>query len=177
MNFRMWTAAVCGLVVFAAGAMAQAQKKGPLSPKAEADVTIAGKKISVVYSAPSLRGRQFLPGLHQYGQVWRAGANSATTLKTDADLDFGGVTVPKGEYTLYALLDMEAWKLIINKQTGQWGTVYNKDQDLGRVPMKMSKPASTVETFKITLSDKGGNKGELRMEWENSVATAAFTVK
>jgi hypothetical protein len=156
---------------------ALAQKKAPLSPPASTSITVNGKTISIKYSAPSLRGRQFIGGLHQYGQVWRAGANSATSLHTDADLDIGGLSVPKGDYTLYVLLDPNAWQLIINKQTGQWGTVYNQEQDLGRVKMTMSKPASPVETYKITLAEQGGNKARLQMEWENSIATVPITVK
>ena len=177
MKTRMLAAAVCGILFTAASAFAQAQKKAPLSPKAETSATIAGKKLSIAYSAPSLRGRKFIGGLHQYGQVWRAGANSATAFHTDASLDIGGLAVPAGDYTLYVMHEEPAWKLVINKQTGQWGTVYSQDQDLGRVAMKMSKPAATIETFKITLSDKGGNHGELRLEWENSIAAVPITVK
>ena len=70
----------------------------------------------------------------------------------------------------------DTWQLVINKQTGQWGTQYDQSMDLGRAKMTMSKPSSTVETFKITLSDKGGSKGELRMEWEDSVATVPIVV-
>jgi hypothetical protein len=175
MNF-MKQLLICGALL-AAVAFGQGQKKAPASPKADTAITVNGKKISVAYSAPSLRGRKFIGGLHQYGQVWRAGANNATALHTDADLDIGGLAVPKGDYTLYVLLDATAWQLVINKQTGQWGTVYQQDQDLGRVKMTMSKPAATMETYKITLSEKGGNKAELRLEWEDSVATVPVTVK
>jgi hypothetical protein len=67
--------------------------------------------------------------------VWRAGANAATSIHTDADLVIKGLAVPKGDYTIYVLVNTDPWQLIINKQTGQWGLTYNKDQDLGRVPM------------------------------------------
>jgi hypothetical protein len=160
----------------AAAALVHAQGKGPLSPPASTSVTIGGKTLSIKYSAPSLRGRKFLGGLHQPGTVWRAGANDATALHTDADLDLGGLNVPKGDYTLYVLLDPQ-WQLIVNKQTGQWGTEYDQGRDLGRIKMTMTKPPSPIETFKITLSEKGGNKGQLQMEWENSIATVPFTVK
>jgi len=168
---------VIGAALAIAAAVSAHGQRAPLSPPASTSVTIAGKALGIKYSAPSLRGRKFIGGLHQYGQVWRAGANNATAFHTDADLDLGGLNVPKGDYTLYVLLDPAQWQLIVNKQTGQWGTEYDHGQDLGRVKMTMTRPASPIETFKITLSDKGGNKGELRMEWENSIAVVPFTVK
>jgi hypothetical protein len=109
--------------------------------------------------------------------VWRTGANSATALHTDADLDINGLQVPKGDYTIFTLVNTTPWELIINKQTGQWGLSYNKDMDLGRVKMNMSKPAAPIETFKITLSSTGANTGKLQLEWENVVASVPFKVK
>ena len=70
--------------------------------------------------------------------VWRAGANAATKLHTDADLDIGGLSVPKGDYTLFVdISDPDKWVLIVNKQTGQWGLAYDKSQDLGTARMTM----------------------------------------
>jgi hypothetical protein len=110
--------------------------------------------------------------------VWRAGANAATKFHTDADLDVGGMVVAKGDYTLYVdLSDPAKWQLVINKQTGQWGLTYNKDQDLGRVPMNMAKPAAVTEDLKYTLSDDGGNKGKLTLAWERVAASVRITVK
>jgi Protein of unknown function (DUF2911) len=163
------------LIVFAAIQYpVQAQKP---SPPAETSVTINGKKITITYSAPSMRERKIFGGLEPYGKVWRAGANEATSLSTDADLDINGLKVPAGKYTLYVWLDANQWQLIVNKQTGQWGTVYNEKQDLGRVQMTMSKPSAPVETYKMTLSSAGGNKGKLTLEWENTVASVPFTVQ
>ena len=153
------------------------------SPPAQTSVTIGGKTLTIKYSAPSVRGRKIFGDgglLSNDGTypVWRAGANAATAFHTDADLDVGGLSVPKGDYTLFVLVqDPNAWQLIINKQTGQWGLRYNESQDLGRVKMTMSKPSSPIETFKITLSDSGGNKGKLQMEWENHIAAVPITVK
>jgi hypothetical protein len=152
------------------------------SPPAETSVTIGGKKITINYSAPSMRGRQIFGAGGVVSNdatypVWRAGANAATALHTDAELTIGDLKVPKGDYTIYVAVDPQPWKLIINKQTGQGGTVYNQGQDLGRVPMKMSKPAKPVETYKMTLSSSGGNKGTLTLEWENVVASVDFTTK
>jgi hypothetical protein len=109
--------------------------------------------------------------------VWRAGANSATAFHTDADLNIGGLNVPKGDYTLYVnIKDPDHWEFIVNKQTGQWGLTYDQTQDLGRVKMTMSKPASPIETLKYTISDLGDGKGKLQLEWENHIASVPLTV-
>ena len=165
--------------------LAQEQKKGekkgaPLSPSASTSVTINGKAIAIKYSAPSMRGRKIFNGsgaLQPDNTIWRAGANEATALHTDADLDINGLAVAKGDYTLYVWLDPKEWKLVINKQTGQSGMDYSQEQDLGRVPMTMSKPPAPIETYKMTLSSAGGNKGKLQLEWENVIASVPLTVK
>jgi hypothetical protein len=174
----MLIAAAAGLVA----AQEQKMRKAPASPPAETSVAVNGKTVTIKYSAPSLRGRDvFGPNgpvrKDSTYPVWRAGANSATTLHTEADLDINGLAVPKGDYTLFVLLEEGKWQLIVNKQTGQWGLAYDKAQDLGRVPMTMSKPPAPVETFKITLSSAGGNRGKLQMEWADVVASVPFTVK
>ena len=153
-----------------------------LSPPAQTSVTINGKKLTVSYSAPSVRGRKmFGPGgvisRDPTYPVWRAGANDATAFHTDADLEMNGLRIPKGDYTLWVLPEANQWKLIVNKQTGQWGLEYHQDRDLGRVPMAISKPPKPIETLKITLSAAGGNQGKLEMAWDNYVASVPFIVK
>jgi hypothetical protein len=153
------------------------------SPGATATGTINGKTIAVRYSAPSVRGRQIfgaggLLSRDPTYPAWRAGANGATTLTTDADLMVGSLAVPKGTYTLYAWVqNPDAWDLIISRQTGQWGLSYDPKQDLGRVKMTMSKPPSLVERLKYSIADNGAGKGELRLEWEHRVASVPITVK
>jgi hypothetical protein len=147
------------------------------SPPAETSVTIAGKAIRIQYAAPSMRGRKIFGGLEPYGRVWRAGANDATALHTDANLDIGGLSVPKGDYTLFVYLDPNQWQLIVSKQTGEWGLDYNPSRDLGRVKMDMSKPPKPIETYKMTLSSVGANKGKLQLAWENTIAEVGITVK
>ncbi len=160
------------LAVFATCSPAQTKP----SPPAEAQVTIDGKSITIKYSAPSMRGRKIFGGLVPYGKVWRAGANEATALHTDADLALGDLKVPKGNYTLYILPEDNKWTLIVNKQTGQWGTEYDQAQDLGRVPLELSKSPAPIETYKVTLSSKGGKNGQLQFAWDTTVATTAFSV-
>jgi hypothetical protein len=174
-------AAVALIAVSLASAQPPAQKQ-PLSPPAGASVTIAGKMLTIKYSAPSVRGRQVFGdggviSKDKTYPVWRAGANAATAFHTDADLDIKGLAVPKGDYTLFVLTKPEPWQLIINKQTGQWGLSYDQAQDLGRVPMDISKPPALIETLKYTLTGAGADSGKLQLEWENVVASVPFTVK
>jgi len=152
------------------------------SPAAKTEVTVGGKKITINYSAPSLRGRKDIFGAggpikaDSTYPVWRAGANNATALHTDADLMIGSLHVPKGDYTLFVDIGKTPWQLIVNKQTGQGGLDYDAKQDFGRVPMKMSKPPATVEAFKITLTQAGGSNAKLEMAWENTAASVDIMV-
>ena len=143
--------------------------KKPLSPPEQASVTLSGKKVTIDYSAPSMRARKIFGGLVPYDKVWRTGANPATSLKTEANLQIGSLPVPAGNYTIYSLPSESGWKLIISKQTGQWGTVYNQDQDLGRVDMsKGPTPPSPVETFAIKFENTQGNSTELHLVWDTT---------
>jgi hypothetical protein len=170
---------VLGLAVVAGLAFAQA------SPPKETSAVIRGKKITIKYSAPSVRGRKIFGGsgaLQPDNTVWRAGANNATALHTDGDIMIGNLNVPAGDYTLYVFLDPKGWQLMVSKQTGQWGinrdgsTSLDESKAIGRTPMKMSKPASLVETYKMNLAGDGKN-GTLTLEWENVSASVDITAK
>jgi Protein of unknown function (DUF2911) len=171
------------LLTIAALLVAAASVVSAQSPPGSATVSIAGKILSVRYSAPSVRGRRIfgdggLLSRDPTYPAWRAGANSATTFHTDADLDVGGLHVPKGTYTFYVWVkDPEAWQLIVSKQTGQWGLSYNASQDLGRVKMTMAKPPALVETLSYALADQGSGKAELRLAWEHHIATVPIALK
>ena len=146
-----------------------AKQNPPLSPAEQASVTLNGKEITIDYCAPSLRGRKVGGELAPYGKVWRTGANTATTLKTQSTLHIGNLVVPAGTYTLYSLPGEHGWKLIVNKQTEQWGTVYNEDQDLGRVDMlEGAMPSAPVEKFLINFEHTKGNKTELHLHWDTT---------
>ena len=164
------TATLLLCILFTAAVASAQEAKKPLSPPAKAEATLSGKKVTIDYSAPSKRDRVIMGGLVPYGQVWRTGANAATTLTTEADLMIGSVHVPKGTYTLYTIPGEKEWTLIVNKQTGQWGTEYNAAQDLGRTTMTVSPVKSTVETFVIGI-DKN-----LTLTWENTRASVPVMV-
>jgi Protein of unknown function (DUF2911) len=165
----MRNAFILSLCFIAVAAFAQEPKK-PLSPPAKAEATLNGKKVTIAYSAPSKRGRAIMGGLVPYGKVWRTGANAATTLTTEGDLMIGTLLVPKGTYTLYTIPNEKEWTLIINKQSGQWGTEYDQAQDLGRVAMTVAPVKETVETFAIGI-DK-----TLNLTWENTRASVPVAV-
>ncbi|HEU4520679.1 MAG TPA: DUF2911 domain-containing protein [Thermoanaerobaculia bacterium] len=165
------TAAIC-LVA----AMAMAQDKKPLSPPAKAEARIGGKTVTVNYNAPSKRNRVIMGELVPYGKVWRTGANAATTLTTEADVMIGNLHVPAGKYTLFTIPGEKEWTLIVNKQTGQWGTNHDASQDLGRVKMTVKPLKNTVETFAIDVKPGAASNGVLTMSWENTEASVPLTV-
>jgi len=153
-------------------AIAVAQDKKPLSPPGQASLKFAdGHTVTIDYSRPSMRNRKIFGGLVPFDQVWRTGANAATRLKTDVDLNIGGTSVPAGSYTIYTLPGMSNWQLIVNKQTGQWGTEYSQGQDLARIPMRVTQRPSGLETFTISFDKTGANAAVLKLEWENTIAT------
>jgi hypothetical protein len=168
---RLWMLTIASVTVLTALIIAQEQKK-PLSPPGTATVTFAdGKTVTIDYSRPSMRNRKIFGGLVPYDQVWRTGANAATSLKTDVALNIGGTHIPAGSYTLYTIPGMNSWQLIINKQTGQWGTEYNQGQDLVRIPMTVTQRSSGLEIFTISFDKTGGNSATLKLEWENTIAS------
>jgi Protein of unknown function (DUF2911) len=173
---RLWMFVILALVIFTIACVAQGNK--PLSPPGEASVKFDdGKTVTIQYSRPSMRGRKIFGGLVPYDQVWRTGANSATSLKTDVDLTIGGASVPAGSYTLYTLPSANSWKLIINKQTGQWGTEYSQGQDLARVDMKVGQLPSGMETFTISLDKTNPTSAMLKLDWENTIASVEVKEK
>src|SRR5712664_4369020 len=160
------------LGLMAALGSAQTDKAARPSPPAKASCTLAdGKAITVDYSSPRAKGRKIFGGLVPYGQVWRAGANEATTFATSSDITVGGKAVPAGKYTIFAIPGEDKWTLVISKKTGEWGTAYpGTDNDLARIDMKASKTSSPVENFTIAFDQKG-NGCTMRMEWENTNAS------
>ena len=126
-----------------------------------------------------MKSRQIFGGLVPYGEVWRAGANEATTFVTGANLSTSGTDVPAGSYTLFTVPEKDKWTLIISKVTGEWGVPYKEEyrsQELARVPMTVSKTSGPVENFTISFDQSGGSC-RLQMSWENTQASAKFTAK
>jgi Protein of unknown function (DUF2911) len=169
--------AFCALLTLAL--TISAQPKAPASPAATLEATIAGKKVTINYSRPSMKGRKVMGELVPYDKVWRTGANKATVFTTEVDLMFGKTVVPAGTYSLFTLPSASGWKLIINKFMPSWGIPYKAEyekDELARIPMTVGKTAAPVEMFTINLEGKG-KKGKLTLEWENTSAAIEFAYK
>jgi hypothetical protein len=156
--------------------------KKRVSAPAKASATLPNGTITIDYCAPVADGREIFGAtgtenkpLVPYGEVWRTGANAATTLKTSSALQIGDLNVPAGTYTIYSLPAAGGFTLIVNKQTGQWGTVYDKAQDLGRVQMSTGTNAVPVETFKIDFEKTTGSTTELHLKWASVDASVQIT--
>lgn len=135
-----------------------------------------GGIVLVDYGRPMVRERTVWGGaLVPYDSVWRAGANDATHLFTTRTLTFGSVTVPPGSYTLWMQHTRSGTFLIVNRQTGQWGTVYDAAQDVGRIPMQMTASPSHVEELTVTVRALGNNRGAIEYAWGPSILAATFT--
>jgi hypothetical protein len=158
---------------------------GAVSPHETINATIDGAKITIVYGRPYTKNprtgepRKIWGALVPYGKVWRTGADAATLFTTDQPLMFGDVSVPAGTYSLYTQPEESGTsKLIINKQTGQWGTEYEKGQDLARVDMKKETLDKAVDQFTIAVEkDPSGTGGVIKLSWEKTEYLVSFTVK
>ncbi len=152
--------------------LAQQDKSSRPSPPAKAECKLANAKtVTIDYSSPRAKGRKIFGGLVPYGQIWRAGANEATSLVTTSDITVRGTVVPAGNYTIFMVPAEDKWTLVISKKTGEWGTAYpGPENDLARIDMKVSKTSSPAENFTIAFDHSGGGC-TLRMEWENTRAS------
>jgi D-alanyl-D-alanine carboxypeptidase len=149
------------------------------NPRDTAKLALKGKAISVEYGRPSLKGRSVTQMLEQLkpGDVWRLGADKSTTLSTAADLVFSSVAIPTGDYSLWARREADnTWKLVFNKQHGQWGTKHDAAQDLAAVPLKETKAAKAEEMVTINLAKEGAG-GVLAIQWGDMKLTANFKAK
>jgi Protein of unknown function (DUF2911) len=166
------SALIATLTLAGIAVVAQQDKSSRPSPPAKTECKLqGGKDITIDYSSPRAKGRKIFGGLVPYGQIWRAGANEATTLVTGSDVSIGGKAVPAGSYTIFTIPGEGKWTLVISKKTGEWGTAYpGPDNDLARIDMKVSKLAAPVENFTIAL-DPAGAGCTLKMEWETTEAS------
>ena len=157
-----------GMFFFIPGSNAQDK---PLSPKETVEGKVAGVDTEIVYCRPSARGRKMIGGKDPYGKVWRTGANAATTIEFDKDVQIEGKSLPAGKYALFTIPNEDQWTIIFNKDYNQQGAYnYDEKKDVLRVNVKPKKTAEFVETFTIALE-----KDNVNMKWENTAV--AFKVK
>jgi hypothetical protein len=161
------------LFVFSASLLAveaQSQEK-PLSPKETVTGKINGVETEIVYCRPSARGRKMIGGKEPYGEVWRTGANAATTIEFDKPVKIEGKSLPAGKYALFTIPNENEWTIIINKDFNQQGAYnYDEKKDVLRVNVKPKKTSEFVETFTITPE-----KDRVSLKWENT--EVAFKVQ
>ena len=164
-------------ILFTTAAFAQMGGSRP-SPAASANCDLGGgKTIKTDYSSPRVKGRKIYGELVPFGQVWRTGANEATTFVAGADVVVGGKAVPAGSYTIFTVPNADKWTLIINKKTGEWGIPYKYESDeLARADMKVSKLPSPVENFTISY-DKSAGGCTLRIDWAATRASVDISAK
>jgi hypothetical protein len=148
---------------------------GALSPRDTVQATAGGAALWIDYGRPGKRGRVVFGEVVPYGEVWRTGANAATQFRTDRALDFGGTTLPVGMYTLWTLPSPGGWKLMVNSETGQWGTEHKPEKDLFTLPMTVSTLPAVVERFTIHV-ETNAEGGVLHMDWDTTRASIPFRV-
>jgi hypothetical protein len=160
--------------------LAAAERKSgqqQLSVRDTVRATIGRATFSVDYSRPLARGRTLLGNVIPYERVWRTGANAATQFTTSAPVTIGRLSVPAGTYTLWTVPRVSGVELIVNKQTGQWGTEYGRAHDLGTVAMKSESVDSPVEQFTIAIEPGDARRGTLVMSWGTFRWTAPIVVQ
>ena len=169
---------VQGLDFAALGKSFAPRSLGALSPPDSVKATVAGATLAIRYSRPSARGRVVFGNVVPWNQVWRTGANQATVLETSADLVVAGTALPAGKYSLWTVPSPTGWKLIINRNTGQWGTDYDAKYDFARLDMQVEPMAQPVEQFTIAIEPSGGGGvGVLKLEWEKTRASVQVARK
>ncbi|HEX9611458.1 MAG TPA: DUF2911 domain-containing protein [Gemmatimonadales bacterium] len=175
-TLQVEVARVPSIAMAAMGPAFAARSLGPLSVRDTARATLAGGEIWVDYGRPQKRGRVIFGNVVPWHQVWRTGANAATQFYTPVDLVIGGTAVPAGTYTLWTLPTPAGWKLIVNKQHGQWGTEYHVEQDLARVDMRVEALAAPVEICVITIEPRGPG-AVLQVVWDQTRASVEIAKK
>ncbi len=178
----MRTARFLAVLLLVTVAFAQGNKANRPSPPGSAEATVGGKKVHIDYSRPKVQdpetgAKRKMIGAHDpYGQVWRTGANEATTFVTEGDVSVGGTRIPAGSYTLYTLPEADKWTLIVSKKTGQWGIPYpGASFDLARIPMNAEKGGSFVDQFTISLEPRVAGAAQLVLAWEDWMASVRIT--
>lgn len=146
-----------------------------VSPHETVSAAIAGKKITIEYGRPYVKGRNvWADPIAPYGKVWRTGADEATTFTCEGDVMLGSLHVPAGTYSLFTIPGEKEWTLILNKVAKQWGAFkYDEKMDLGRVKMAARKVAAPVEQLTISIEPGGGNEGVLKIAWSDTEASVA----
>ncbi len=153
---------------------ASAQPAGGPPARGKAEMKAGPGSVTIDYGRPSLKGRDMLSQL-QDGSFWRMGMNQATVLTTPVDLTFGSTKVAKGAYSIWLKKAGDAFQLVFNSQTGQWGTQHDASKDVTSVEMTKAPLSSPVETFTIEITP-AANGGTLDLSWGAMKLAAPFQI-
>jgi len=148
-----------------------------LSVRDTVRATVGAATLVVDYGRPQARGRKLLGNVIDYDRVWRTGANAATQFTTSAPITLAGLSLPAGAYTLWTVPHVRGVDLIVNRQTGQWGTEYRRAQDLGKARMRSDSTDTPVERFTISIVPDDARHGKLVMAWGTFRWTAPIEVR
>ncbi|PRY09875.1 Protein of unknown function (DUF2911) [Pontibacter ummariensis] len=160
-GLRLLTLLLLGVLI-SASAWAQDSKANRASPPATATGKVGPATVVVNYSSPAVNGREIWGDLVRYGEVWRSGANEATTVEVDQDVLVEGQRLPAGRYSFYTIPGEDEWTVIFNKVADQWGTQYDQQQDALRVTAKPQKSTAMNERLKYDVTNDG-----IVLLWEN----------
>ena len=152
------------------------QGANQLSVRDTARGQIGRATFAIDYGRPLMRGRVLLGHVIELNEVWRTGANAATQFTTSSPITVGTLTVPAGSYTLWTKPSDAGVTLIVNRETGQWGTGFDYREDLGRTPMRVDVAKTPVEKFTISVTPSDTRHGALVMEWGTFRWSAPITV-
>ena len=137
------------------------------SPEAVAVFKQDGLEVEVNYCQPAKQGRAIFGTLLPYGKVWRTGANEATVISFNKDVLLAGKPLKAGKYTLWTIPGANEWTIILNSQTGQWGTSYDESQDVLRVKVASATKPDMAESFKIDFSPQDGGS-DMLLRWDST---------
>ena len=138
------------------------------SPESSISYSVGYTKITINYSAPAVKDRTIWGDLVPYGQVWRAGANQATTMEFSTDVMIEGKPLPAGKYAFFLIPTEENWTAIFNSDTEQWGAyAYDESKDVLRVEIEPKSSRISEERLNYGIVDQGVDRGYIRIGWEN----------
>ncbi|MEM6325896.1 MAG: DUF2911 domain-containing protein [Bacteroidota bacterium] len=181
MKLSLFFAATAALLLLAPTASAQdaparGNDEARVSPNASVMQTIGTTNVTVHYGRPSVRGRDIFGGLEPYGQVWRTGANEATTISFSAPITIGGTEVPAGTYSLFTIPEETSWTVILNSTAEQWGAYgYDPAQDVARTTVAVRAAPSETEQFEISFDSVTDTNAMMVMAWDDVVVQVALT--
>ena len=174
----MLLAAVVAPVVATAQDLHPSRRPSPLGISR---ITLGDTYVRVIYGRPYKRGRNNIFGTKEsgalvpFGERWRTGANEATEITVTGPVLVAGRPLAAGTYSLWIQHTRTGTFLVVNRQTGQWGTQYDPAQDLARIPMQLSPAPSHVEELTVAVRSQGANRGSIEFAWGDRIASAAFT--